>query len=152
MSSIAIHHVGVQTADLENSINWYQEFFGCTVSWTLDQFSALTHSRLPGIERLAELVHGDVRVHLFSLRPGQETRPPAEVNQFQHVCFQVTAAAELEVWRSRWLELFASGDYTFAVPEGPTEIDVDKDGIRSFYLLDPNGLEYEFTHIPDGPR
>ncbi|AXG51383.1 lmbB1 [Streptomyces lincolnensis] len=152
MPPVSVHHVGVQTADLDNSISWYQEFFGCTVSWTLDTFSALTHSRLPGIERLAELRYGDVRFHHIGVKSGAAERSPAEANQFQHVCFAVGSPTELEAWRSRWLELYARGRWTFAVPERATDIDVDKDGVRSFYALDPNGLEYEFTYVPDGPR
>ncbi|MEO3977524.1 VOC family protein [Streptomyces sp. CAU 1734] len=152
LSAITVHHVGVQTADLENSVGWYREFFGCTVSWTLDEFSELTRSRLPGIERLVELVRGDVRFHHFSLRPGEAGRPPAAAGQFQHVCFRVANAEELARWRSRWLELYASGRWSFAVPERATEIDTDKEGVQSFYALDPNGLEFEFTHVPGDPR
>ncbi|MBW1600572.1 VOC family protein [Streptomyces sp. JJ66] len=148
----AIHHVGVQTADLENSITWYQEFFGAEKRWELDHFSDLTLSRLPGIGRLVELAVGDLRFHLFD-RAGHTRRvPPAESFQFQHVCLRVDTPAELETARDRWLRLYRSGRFTFASSEQPTDIVIDDDGVRSLYVLDVNGLEYEFAHVPEGSR
>jgi hypothetical protein len=68
------------------------------------------------------------------------------------VCVQVATPQELVERRRRWIELYESGRYTFARPELPTEIVVDDDGVRSLYLFDVNGLEYELSYIPDGPR
>src|SRR5947209_2723869 len=59
------HHVGIETADLDNAIAWYGAFLGARPSWELETFSPLTRSRLPGIRRLVELVAGDLRLHLF---------------------------------------------------------------------------------------
>lgn len=142
------HHVGVQTTDLENSVRWYQDFLGCERAWSLDKFSELTLSRLPGIRELAEMVLGDVRVHLFE-RPGRASRPAESAVQFQHFCFRVSAAEDLVRLRRRWTELYESGRYTFALDEQPTDIVVDTDGVQSFYTYDVNGLEFEFTYLPD---
>jgi catechol 2,3-dioxygenase-like lactoylglutathione lyase family enzyme len=142
-----LHHLAVETADLDNCVAWYTAFFGGTAAWTLDKFSDLTRSRLPGIVRLTEVVAAGTRFHLFT-RSAAYTRPQPDVLQFQHVCLTAATAVELEEWRDRWQRLFASGRYVFSRPEPPTEIVVDDDGVSSFYAYDVNGLEYEFTHIP----
>jgi catechol 2,3-dioxygenase-like lactoylglutathione lyase family enzyme len=143
------HHVGIQTSDLENSVRWYEDFLGCTRAWTLDKFSELTRSRLPGIRSLSEMVVGDVRVHLFE-RPGQPFDPARSAIQFQHFCFRVTSPENLVTLHGRWIELYESGQYTFALDEQPTDIVVDEDGVQSFYAYDVNGLEFEFTYLPSG--
>lgn len=55
---------------------------------------------------------------------------------------------ELVELRERWIELYRSGRYSFALTEQPTEIVVDADGLHSFYTYDVNGLEFEFTYVP----
>lgn len=142
-----LHHLAVETADLDNCVAWYTEFFGGTAAWTLGKFSDLTRSRLPGIVRLTEVVAAGTRFHLFT-RSAAYTQPQPDMPQFQHVCVTAGTAAELEEWRNRWQRLFASGRYVFARSDPPTEIVVDDDRVSSFYLYDVNGLEYEFTHVP----
>ncbi|MGD9484181.1 VOC family protein [Streptomyces sp. TRM70308] len=147
-----IHHVGVQTADLDNCLTWYQEFFGAEKRWELDRFSDLTLSRLPGIGRLVEVAVGDLRFHLFDRSDHDRRVPPEESHQFQHVCLRVDEPDELTAVRERWIELYDSGRFAFARQDGPTEVVVDEDGVRSLYLFDVNGLEYEFAHVPEGHR
>ena len=67
--------------------------------------------------------------------------PADSVVGFQHVCLSTSSPEELTIWRTRWIELYQSGDYDFAFPDQPTYIDVDSGGVRSFYTLDVNGLE-----------
>jgi Glyoxalase/Bleomycin resistance protein/Dioxygenase superfamily len=144
----AFHHIGVQTNDLGNATAWYAEFFCAHESWSLTTFSDLTRSRLPGIRRLVELAVGDVRVHLFE-RPGREASAPSEsVTQFQHVCMAVERAEDLVTMRDRWIALFESGRFHYAVAKPPTPVVTDADGVRSFYAYDVNGLEFEFTYVP----
>jgi catechol 2,3-dioxygenase-like lactoylglutathione lyase family enzyme len=142
------HHVGVQTNDLENSVRWYSDFLGCERAWTLDKFSELTTSRLPGIRTLTEMVLGDVRVHLFE-RPGRVAAPAESAVQFQHFCFTVDSPGDLDRLRRRWIELYDSGEYKYTLDEQPTDIVIDDDGVRSFYSYDVNGLEFEFTYVPE---
>lgn len=146
-----MHHIGVQTADFDNSVAWYRDFFGCKVNWTMEGgFSPLSHRRLPGISRLTELAVGDLRFHLF-VRAGDEPAPsPADTNQFQHLCIPVASPTELRRWRAHWLALFHSGRYPFVRPEPASEIDVDAAGMQSFYAYDVNGLEFEFSYFPEG--
>jgi catechol 2,3-dioxygenase-like lactoylglutathione lyase family enzyme len=146
----AINHVGVQTMDLANAVHWYQEFLGCTVSWELtDGFSDLSRQRLPGLAHVVEVAVGDIRLHLFARDTGAHQPPAAEVNQFQHLGIAVSSPQELRLWRARWLELYESGRYTFVRPEQASEIDIDGQGMQSFYLYDVNGLEIEFTWLPE---
>ncbi|HUZ39565.1 MAG TPA: VOC family protein [Streptosporangiaceae bacterium] len=141
------HHIGIQTNDLDNSVRWYTDFHGAERVWTLDVFSELTRRRLPGIRELTEMAIGPVRVHLFE-RAGHTFDPAESAVGFQHFCFGVAAPEQLEVIRRRWIELYASGRYTFALDEQPTEIVTDDDGVQSFYVYDVNGLEFEFTYVP----
>jgi catechol 2,3-dioxygenase-like lactoylglutathione lyase family enzyme len=147
-ATLRFHHVAVQTNDLENSISWYEDFLGCRPVWSLTKFSELTRSRLPGIRRLNEILVGDVRLHVFE-REGRSAPAPGEsVTQFQHLCMGVESPDELVRLRERWIELYESGRYSFVFDEQPTEIVVDDDGVHSFYALDANGLEFEFTYVP----
>lgn len=143
-----IHHVGVQTADLDNALAWYRAFLGTKPTWSLDTFSELTRSRLPGITQLVEIGVGAARLHLFH-RPGHPPTPPTEsLVQFQHVCLSVSTPEDLEVLRERWERLYDSGEFTFALSERSTPIVVDAEGVHSFYAYDVNGLELEFTYVP----
>jgi catechol 2,3-dioxygenase-like lactoylglutathione lyase family enzyme len=144
------HHIAIQTGDLDNCVAWYQDFFGGRVSWSLSTFSETTRSRLPGIRRLIEIFVGSVRLHLFERPVNRAAQPMASVAQFQHVCVSVISHAELMTWRDRWLALYASGSYEFAVSGRPTEIAVAANGDESFYAFDVNGLEFEFTYEPGG--
>jgi catechol 2,3-dioxygenase-like lactoylglutathione lyase family enzyme len=143
-----LHHIGVQTFDLANALSWYRDFFGCELTWSTDRFSALTRSRLPGVTRLTEVRVGDLRFHLFE-RAGVERAQVADQVQFQHLCVEVDTPEQLPTLRHRWIALHDSGRYRFLRADPPTEIVVDADGVRSFYCLDVNGLEFEFTHVPE---
>jgi catechol 2,3-dioxygenase-like lactoylglutathione lyase family enzyme len=144
------HHIGVQTTDIDNTAAWYSDFLDCRPTWTLDRFSELTRSRLPGITSLTEMVIGDVRLHLFE-RPGHPVTHGESRVAFQHFCLHVEDPAELVALRQRWIKIYDSGRYAFASTEQPTVVVADDDGVHSFYALDVNGLELEFTHVPSGP-
>ncbi|MFJ4576770.1 VOC family protein [Streptomyces sp. NPDC088846] len=142
----------MQTADLDNAVEWYLEFFRAEQKWSLDRFSELTLSRLPGIRRLVELAVGDLRFHLFD-REGHNGRKPDEDGfLFQHACIQVGSPQELVETRRRWIEIYESGRFSFVRADGPTDIVVDDDGVQSLYVFDVNGLEFEFAYIPEGHR
>ncbi|MFI6505381.1 VOC family protein [Nonomuraea typhae] len=148
---LCFHHVGVQTDDLDNCLNWYLDYFDAESSWRLDRFSELTLDRLPGIAELVEVRVGDVRFHLFDRSAHNRQQPPAAGFQFQHVCMAVDTAAELVELRRRWYELYESGKYVFARPDPPSDIVTDADGTQSLYVLDVNGLEFEFTCLRTQP-
>lgn len=146
------HHIGIQTRDLANCAAWYRDYFGCEEKWSLDEFSDLTLSRLPGITRLTEVMVGDLRFHLFEREDAADTLPGGNKRQFQHVCLAVSSPEDIVAWRDRWLELHGSGRYHFATDELPTDVVEDSDGVLSCYVVDVNGLEFELTHVPGGDR
>lgn len=143
-----LHHVAIQTADLEASIAWYQEFLGAQVSWTLDRFSALTQERLPGISLLAEVTLRSVRFHMFTCGGADAMPPPDHGNRVQHVCLQVDSPSALHTLHQRWHEIRRSGRYTFVGPADATDVVVDEDGVMSFYANDTNGIEFEISYLP----
>jgi catechol 2,3-dioxygenase-like lactoylglutathione lyase family enzyme len=143
-----VHHVGVETFDLANSIAWYQDYLGCRLTWSTARLSALTSSRLPAVVRIAEVVAGDLRFHLLERHNGGEPPTVGSAPAIQHVCVAADSAEELRSWRDRWIELYRSGRYEFSRPDQATDIVVDDEGVRSFYCFDVNGLELEFTHVP----
>ena len=147
-STLAFHHVAVQTPDLRASIAWYKEFFGAEVSWTLETFSDLSMERLPGLSGVAEVTAGGLRFHLFSCGPKYDAPPPPDVSQFQHVCVEVRSREELSAWHARWHAVRESGDHAFAREALASDIVVDGDGVLSFYAFDINGVEFEFTCFP----
>lgn len=141
-----LHHIAVETADLDNCVSWYTAFFGGAVAWSLGTFSELTRSRLPGITRLTEVHAVGLRFHVFSRDLSYRT-PAADMLQFQHVCLAVESPEALEEWRERWQRLYASGRFDFVRATPATEIVIDADQVSSFYAYDVNGLEFEFTHV-----
>jgi len=136
---VTFHHVAAVTRDAEASAEWYRQVFELRPNWTLETFAQLTLDRLPGLKRIDELVTTGFRIHLMEMANTEAARP-ADFALFQHACFAVDTAEELERVRDR---AAATGS---AVP--PTEIITDDDGVRSCYLTDPDGLEWEVTWIP----
>lgn len=146
------NHVAIQTDDVEGTIRWYREFLGATVEWSLDTFSDLTHERLPGISRLVELKTGELRFHVFDRSEHSQAGPRPLDYQFQHVGATVDRPEQLSELRDRWLEIRAAGEFRWNRDEAPTDVVVDPDGMRSLYLVDPNGLEFEFIYFPEPAR
>ena len=146
-SALGLHHIGIQTDDLDNSVDWYRSFFGCEQQWSLSKFSELTLRRLPGIRTLVELTTAGLRFHVFE-RPGRTADPAVSSVGYQHVCIGVDRPEDLTMLRDRWLRLYRSGRYRFQVAELPTAVVADADGVLSFYAYDVNGLEFEFTFVP----
>ncbi|MFI5778985.1 VOC family protein [Nocardia sp. NPDC051570] len=142
------HHLAIQTDDVDATITWYREFLGATVEWSLTSFSPLTHARLPGIEKLAELKKGGVRFHIFDRAGHSQDGPDPLGYQYQHVGITVSRPQDLVELRQRWLRVREQIDIRWARDEPPSEIVTDDDGMQSLYVLDPNGLELEFVYFP----
>lgn len=143
------NHVAIQTDDVDGTARWYEQFLGATVEWSLESFSPLTSARLPGIRKLVELKAGDVRFHVFD-RAGHSHHGPAPLDfQYQHVGLAVERPEQLVELRERWLRVRRSADVRWSRNEQPTDIVTDADGMQSLYVLDPNGLELEFSYFPE---
>lgn len=148
-----LHHVGIQTAsaNFDSTLQWYAQLFERgSVNWTLDCFSNLTQSRLPGISRLVEFQIDGLRLHIFDRDDGVDRPLGARWPQFQHVGIAVSSADELHRYRDRWIELSRSGQFSSSRWSAPSEVVFDVEGVGSLYVQDVNGLEIEFTYVPDG--
>lgn len=143
------NHVAIQTDDVEATIRWYEEFLGATVEWSLETFSPLTHARLPGIRKLVEIKVGDVRFHVFDRADHTHGGPAPLDFQFQHVGLAVDRPEQLVELRERWFRARESTNVRWNRDVPPTEIVTDADGMQSLYVLDPNGLEIEFSYFPE---
>jgi hypothetical protein len=115
----------------------------------METFSPFSVRRLPGLSRVTELAADGLRFHLFTCDGGRHEPPEPQLNQFQHVCISVDSPEALRARRERWFELLPAYRDLFAHPEPATEIDIDARGAHSFYARDINGLEYEFTYLPE---
>jgi catechol 2,3-dioxygenase-like lactoylglutathione lyase family enzyme len=146
-SALGVHHVAIETRDLDASIRWYAEFLGLEPTWTLRTFSPVTLARLPGISRLVELAKDGLRLHVFE-RDQCGAGPASGDGAVQHVCLTVPSARALEGLRAAWLRLYPRYAAHFAVQEQPTEVLLDDDGSRSCYLRDINGVELELRCEP----
>lgn len=142
------NHIAIQTDDVDATIRWYEEFLGATVQWSLDTFSPLTRARLPGIRKLVELKKGDLRFHVFDRADHSKEGPRPLDFQFQHLGISVERPEQLVELRERWFRVREALGGRWQRDEPPSEIVTDSDGVRSLYLLDPNGLEFEFIHTP----
>lgn len=148
-SKLELHHVAVQTADMDNTARWYRDFFDdCESNWELEEFSELTRSRLPGVRRMIELQVGALRFHVTERSGVRALYGEAPAALFQHCGLLVSGVDDLSRLRDKWVALFQSGDYEFERPDPPSEVAFDADGVGSLYVLDPNGLEFEFTYVP----
>jgi catechol 2,3-dioxygenase-like lactoylglutathione lyase family enzyme len=99
-------------------------------------------ARLPGLKRIDELAMTGFRIHLMEVADTSMARDTAEFAVFQHACFAVDSTAELRRIRD------LADEHRWAPDAGPTEIIVDDDGVESFYVKDPDALEWEITWIP----
>ncbi|RLK58184.1 VOC family protein [Actinokineospora cianjurensis] len=147
--ALTVNHIAIQTDDVEGTIAWYKEFLDSSVEWELDEFSDLTRSRLPGIGRLAELRAGDVRLHVFDRTEHSGHGPGPLDHQFQHVGIVVDDVEHLAALRDRWLRAKEATQVTWQREEPPSDIVIDSSGMSSLYVLDPNGLEFEFLHFAE---
>ncbi len=139
------NHIAIQTDDVDSTIWWYERFVGATVEWSLDTFSPLTNARLPGIKKLVELKAGDRAVSC--LRPGRaQPGRPASARfsvpaRRRHRRAARPARGAARALAGSCVSRPTSGGTTTS---RPSDIVSDPDGMQSLYVLDPNGLEFEF--------
>ncbi|MBL6734493.1 MAG: VOC family protein [Shewanellaceae bacterium] len=138
-----IDHVGVQLADLESNLTWYEYVFNCQRSWDLTSFNTTTLSRLPGIQRLVEIKNQSLKLHLFQrddLGGASNTRA-----QFQHTAIEVNSKDDIEqiVARVKQTKIAQCLQSLSAVV-------TDADQMTCCYFQDPEGNEYELVAYEAG--
>ena len=144
-----LDHVGIQTADFDNTVRWYKDFFECAETWsrTAEQLPVAIRRRMPLSTRLVELKKNGVRFHVFDMVK-EEKIPPRQLVHLEHYCVEVDTLKELLALRQRWIDLFESQNYIFSRDDMPTEIISSSDGMQGFYAHDPNGIEIEAFYLP----
>lgn len=129
----AVHHIAVQTSDLDKAIGFYVEILGAIL---LERKSFKTRE-------MAWLRVGDVKLEVFSNRRGETLSP---WNDFYsgpvHIAFGVDDLdAFLENALSRGAEFHPSHPQPFVPPVPGAK--------KTAYLLGPDGEEVEVRHMSE---
>ena len=123
LSILGIRHVALNVRDVQKSVEFYSKVLGMTLEW------------LPDPEN-AYLTSGEDNLALHQLPPGQE---PGPVQTVHHIGFVVRRPEDVDEWADR---LRLLGVRLAAEPK------THRDGARSFYFHDPDGLLIQLIYHP----
>lgn len=140
------HHAAISTPDLERSVRFYRELFGCTVlrefGWPagIPAADALTGLR-NSAARAVMLKLGDSHLEIFEFssptpKPGDPDRPACD-HGITHICLEVRDS------QAEYVRLKAAGMRFHAPPQA-------QDGGFVTYGRDPDGNIVELLEF--GPR
>lgn len=147
--NLKLDHIAIQTNDFDNTISWYKDFLACEEKWykKREELPVAIQNRMPYSSQLMELQTSEIRFHIFDIVvPFSEQSRKAL--QIEHYCLEVDTLDELHQLRSRWIELFQSGKYSFMRNDMVSEVIPSSHGMNGFYAHDPNGIELEIFHLP----
>lgn len=127
----SMHHVAlyVRARAFERSVSFYREQLGMRIVWQPDPeniYLSLGKDNLA----LHRLPKWDLRTLL--------TWPKRQ--RLDHIGFRLSSAEAVDAWHS---QLSATGVTILAKPR------THRDGTRSFYCLDPDGIQVQLIHHPD---
>ena len=117
-----MRHIALYAQDLEAAEHFYVELLGMSVEWRPDADNVYLTS---GNDNLA--------LHRA------ERATPADVQVLDHIGFILETAAAVDAWHD-WLS--ANGVTIKAVPR------THRDGARSFYCMDPDGITVQMIYHP----
>jgi catechol 2,3-dioxygenase-like lactoylglutathione lyase family enzyme len=120
---IGLRHAALLVRDVDGSIEFYRRVFGMEVEWRPDPDNAY-------------LTSGSDNLALHSLPLG---RTPGEIQTLEHIGFAVRAAADVDGWADHVASLGF---------ELETRPQTHRDGARSFYFRDPDGIMIQVIHHP----
>lgn len=145
-----LDHIGIQTNNFENTVKWYEDFFGCKQMWykKKEDLPEAIQRRMPLAYQLVELQKNDLKFHVFDLENPEYATQPKNALFMEHFCVEVETFEELKDLRKHWISLFESGNYTFQRENMPTEIIPSSHGMQGFYAHEPNGIELEVFYLP----
>lgn len=120
---MGLRHVALNVRDVRRSLDFYSTVLGMKLEWMPD-------------EQNAYLTSGQDNLALHQLPPGSEPDP---VQLIHHIGFVVQRPEQVDEWadrvRSRGIPLAAN-------PK------THRDGARSFYFRDPDGLLIQLIYHP----
>ena len=123
LSILGIRHVALNVRDVRKSLEFYSTVLGMTLEWMPDPENAY-------------LTSGEDNLALHQLPPGHQ---PGPVQTVHHIGFVVRRPEDVDEWADRLRQL--------GVPLA-AEPKTHRDGARSFYFHDPDGLLIQLIYLP----
>ncbi len=120
---LGIRHVALNVRDVEKSVDFYSNVLGMTLEWRPDPENAY-------------LTSGQDNLALHKLPAGAE---PANTQIVHHIGFVVKRPEDVDKWAKRLR------DCGVAIAQEPK---THRDGARSFYFHDPDGLLIQLIYHP----
>ncbi len=120
---LGIRHVALNVRNVQRSIEFYSQVLGMKVEWMPD-------------EQNAYLTSGQDNLALHQLPESSEPNP---VQRVDHIGFVVRTPEQVDEWAAR---LRANSIPLAAEPK------THRDGARSFYFHDPDGLLIQLIYHP----
>lgn len=120
---MGIRHVALNVLDVDKSVDFYCNVLGMRIEWQPDADNVYLTS---GADNLA--------IHKL-----QSDEPPGPVQSLHHIGFVVRRPEDVDIWAERLQKLGVS---LAQVPK------THRDGARSFYFYDPNGILIQLIYHP----
>jgi len=120
---LGLRHVALNVRDVQRALDFYSKVLGMKLEWMPDQDNAY-------------LTSGQDNLALHKLPPGAE---PGKVQTVHHIGFVVKRPENVDQWAER---LRSHGISLAQEPK------THRDGARSFYFYDPDGLLIQLIYHP----
>ena len=120
---LGLRHVALNVRDVRKSLAFYSTVLGLKLEWMPD-------------EENAYLTSGSDNLALHQLPPGSE---PGPIQTVHHIGFVVRLPEDVDRWADR---IHRQGITLAAQPK------THRDGARSFYFHDPDGLLIQLIYHP----
>jgi catechol 2,3-dioxygenase-like lactoylglutathione lyase family enzyme len=120
---LGLRHVALNVRDVRKSLEFYSNVVGMTLEWMPDDENAY-------------LTSGSDNIALHKLPPGAD---PGTVQNVHHIGFVVRNPEDVD----RWADRVRKHDIPLAA-----EPKTHRDGARSFYFHDPDGLLIQLIYHP----
>ncbi|HYR44712.1 MAG TPA: VOC family protein [Terriglobia bacterium] len=120
---LGLRHVALNVRDVQRALDFYSKVLGMKLEWMPDQDNAY-------------LTSGQDSLALHKLPPGAE---PGKVQTVHHIGFVVKRPENVDQWAER---LRSHGISLAQEPK------THRDGARSFYFYDPDGLLIQLIYHP----
>ena len=122
-SFLGLRHVALNVRDVQKSVDFYTQVLGMTVEWEPDAENAY-------------LTSGDDNLAIHKLADPDKISP---VQNIDHIGFVVKSPEDVDRWADRLKDL--------RIPLAK-EPKTHRDGARSFYFRDPDGILIQLIYHP----